>query len=129
VLVLLSAVADTVDGAVAVIAGRATRLGQVDDSLADRLGEACWLVALWLVGAPGWLDAPGARSPVSSDPLFKTTRWVMPSTLCQTTIWPAGNVPGFGENDCAPLLPTMLMITASAGGTVEPVGVVGDVPP
>ena len=55
VLVLLSAVADTVDGAVAVIAGRASRLGHVYDSLADRVGEACWLVALWLVGAPGWL--------------------------------------------------------------------------
>jgi CDP-diacylglycerol--glycerol-3-phosphate 3-phosphatidyltransferase len=55
VLVLLSAVADTVDGAVAVIADRASRLGHVYDSLADRISEACWLVALWILGAPAWL--------------------------------------------------------------------------
>jgi CDP-diacylglycerol--glycerol-3-phosphate 3-phosphatidyltransferase len=55
VLVLLSAVADTIDGAVAVLTGRASRLGQVYDGLADRVSEACWLVALWLLGAPGWL--------------------------------------------------------------------------
>jgi phosphatidylglycerophosphate synthase len=54
-LVLLSAVADGLDGAVAVITGRASRLGQVYDALADRLGETCWLVALWSLGAPGWL--------------------------------------------------------------------------
>ena len=55
VLVLLAAIADSVDGAVAVIAGRATRLGYVYDSVADRVSEACWLVALWVVGAPAWL--------------------------------------------------------------------------
>jgi phosphatidylglycerophosphate synthase len=54
-LVLLSAVADTVDGAVAVLTGRASRAGYVYDSLADRLSEACWLVALWRLGVPGWL--------------------------------------------------------------------------
>jgi CDP-diacylglycerol--glycerol-3-phosphate 3-phosphatidyltransferase len=55
VLVLLSAVADSIDGAVALITGRATRFGQVQDALADRVSEACWLVALWSLGAPGWL--------------------------------------------------------------------------
>jgi phosphatidylglycerophosphate synthase len=55
VLVLLSAVADSADGAVAVLTGRASRSGQVYDGLADRVSEACWLVALWLLGAPGWL--------------------------------------------------------------------------
>ncbi|GII22036.1 CDP-alcohol phosphatidyltransferase family protein [Planosporangium mesophilum] len=54
-LVALSAVADSVDGAVAVLTGRASRAGYVYDSLADRVSEACWLVALWLLGAPGWL--------------------------------------------------------------------------
>jgi phosphatidylglycerophosphate synthase len=53
--VLLAAVADSVDGAVAVIGGRTTRLGYVYDSLADRLGEAAWLIAFWLLGAPGVL--------------------------------------------------------------------------
>jgi phosphatidylglycerophosphate synthase len=55
VFVLLAAMADSADGATAVVSGRATRLGYLYDSLADRLGEAAWLVAFWLVGAPGSL--------------------------------------------------------------------------
>ncbi|HYN93063.1 MAG TPA: CDP-alcohol phosphatidyltransferase family protein [Pilimelia sp.] len=54
-LVLLSAVADSADGAVAVVSGRTSRLGYVYDSVADRLSELCWAAALWAVGAPGWL--------------------------------------------------------------------------
>lgn len=62
-LVLLSAVADSVDGAVAVVTGRTTRLGYVYDSVADRFSEAAWLVAFWLLGAPGALVvAAGALS-------------------------------------------------------------------
>lgn len=56
-LVLLSAVADTVDGAIAVIASRTTRLGSVYDGVADRIGEACWAGALWVLGVPGPLAA------------------------------------------------------------------------
>ncbi|SDZ07020.1 CDP-diacylglycerol--glycerol-3-phosphate 3-phosphatidyltransferase [Micromonospora pattaloongensis] len=52
-LVVLSAVADSVDGAVAVTTGEPTRLGYVYDSLADRLGEAAWLTAFWLLGGAG----------------------------------------------------------------------------
>nr|WP_221376156.1 CDP-alcohol phosphatidyltransferase family protein [Actinoplanes polyasparticus] len=55
VLVLVAALADGLDGAVAVLTGRTTRLGYVYDSVADRLGELAWLVAFWLAGAPGWL--------------------------------------------------------------------------
>jgi CDP-diacylglycerol--glycerol-3-phosphate 3-phosphatidyltransferase len=63
VLVLLSALADGLDGAVAVVTGRASRLGYIYDSVADRLGEAAWLLAFWLAGAPGWLVvAAGAVS-------------------------------------------------------------------
>jgi CDP-diacylglycerol--glycerol-3-phosphate 3-phosphatidyltransferase len=54
-LVLLSALADGLDGAVAVVTGRASRLGHVYDSVADRLGEAAWLLAFWLAGAPAWV--------------------------------------------------------------------------
>lgn len=57
--VLLAAVADSVDGAVAVATNRTTRLGYVYDSLADRLGEIAWLAAFWLVGAPGALVVAG----------------------------------------------------------------------
>jgi len=62
-LVLLAALADGLDGAVAVLTGRASRLGYVYDSVADRLGEAAWLAALWIAGAPPWLVvAAGAAS-------------------------------------------------------------------
>ncbi len=54
-LVVLSALADTLDGAVAVLTGRASSLGYVLDSVCDRIGEAAWLLALWLVGVPAWL--------------------------------------------------------------------------
>jgi phosphatidylglycerophosphate synthase len=53
VFVLLAAVADSVDGAIAVAVNRSSRLGYVYDSLADRVGEAAWLTAFWLLGAPG----------------------------------------------------------------------------
>jgi hypothetical protein len=68
----------------------------------------------------GWLDAPGARLPVSSDPLFKTTRCV---TLRHTTVWPPGRVAGFGEKDCAPFSLTTLIVTTALGGVGIGVGV------
>ncbi|WP_239166276.1 CDP-alcohol phosphatidyltransferase family protein [Actinoplanes italicus] len=62
-LVLLAAMADGLDGAVAVITGRVTKAGYVYDSVADRLGEAAWLTAFWLAGVPAWLAvATGAAS-------------------------------------------------------------------
>jgi len=54
-LVLLSALADSVDGALAVITRRASRLGHVLDSVADRLSEAAWGLGVWLLGAPAVL--------------------------------------------------------------------------
>jgi phosphatidylglycerophosphate synthase len=56
-LVLLSAVADSTDGAVAVLTDRTSRLGAFTDAIADRLAEAAWLLALWLAGVPGILVA------------------------------------------------------------------------
>jgi CDP-diacylglycerol--glycerol-3-phosphate 3-phosphatidyltransferase len=56
-LVVVTALAETLDGAVEVITGKITPLGIVYDAIACRIGEACWLAALWLAGAPGWLVA------------------------------------------------------------------------
>jgi CDP-diacylglycerol--glycerol-3-phosphate 3-phosphatidyltransferase len=58
-LVLLSSLADGLDGALAVVTGRATRWGYLIDSVADRLSELAWLIALWLIGAPAWLAVAG----------------------------------------------------------------------
>ena len=54
-VVVLSGLLDNLDGCVAVVTGRESRWGYVVDSLADRLCDAAYLVALWLLGAPGWL--------------------------------------------------------------------------
>lgn len=54
-LVAVSALADGIDGAVAVAAGRETRWGFVVDSVADRVSDAAFLLTLWVVGAPAGL--------------------------------------------------------------------------
>lgn len=53
-MVVVAALADTVDGALAILIDRTTRLGYVYDSVVDRVGEVTWLVALWLAGAPAY---------------------------------------------------------------------------
>jgi CDP-diacylglycerol--glycerol-3-phosphate 3-phosphatidyltransferase len=55
VLVGLSGLLDSLDGALAIATGRASRRGYVLDSAVDRLTEAAYAAALWVAGAPGWL--------------------------------------------------------------------------
>jgi CDP-diacylglycerol--glycerol-3-phosphate 3-phosphatidyltransferase len=57
VLVGCSGLLDSLDGALAIISGRASRRGFVLDSAVDRLTEAAYAAALWVAGAPGWLAA------------------------------------------------------------------------
>ncbi|HEX2072915.1 MAG TPA: CDP-alcohol phosphatidyltransferase family protein [Geodermatophilus sp.] len=57
VLVGCSGLLDSLDGALAIATGRASRRGYVLDSMADRLTEAAYAAALWAAGAPGWLAA------------------------------------------------------------------------
>jgi CDP-diacylglycerol--glycerol-3-phosphate 3-phosphatidyltransferase len=57
VLVGLSGLLDSLDGALAIATGRASRRGFVLDSAVDRLTEVAYAVALWVAGAPGWLAA------------------------------------------------------------------------
>jgi CDP-diacylglycerol--glycerol-3-phosphate 3-phosphatidyltransferase len=60
-LVLLSAVLDSLDGAVAVLTRRVTRFGFVLDSVADRVADGLLLVALWRSGGSAeWAVAAGA---------------------------------------------------------------------
>jgi len=54
-LVALSGLLDSLDGALAIGTGRASRRGFVLDSAVDRLSEAAFAAALWVAGAPGWL--------------------------------------------------------------------------
>ena len=57
VLVGLTGLLDSLDGALAIGTGRASRRGFVLDSVVDRLTEAAYAGALWAAGAPGWLAA------------------------------------------------------------------------
>lgn len=53
-----SGVLDSLDGAVAVMTGRASRFGAVLDAVADRVSDAAFVAALWVAGAPaGWCVA------------------------------------------------------------------------
>ena len=56
-LVGLSGLLDSLDGALAIATGRASRRGFVLDSAVDRLTEAAYAAALWVAGAPAWLAA------------------------------------------------------------------------
>ncbi len=61
-MVAASGLLDSLDGAVAVLTDRATRWGAVLDSVVDRVSDALYLVALWLVGAPAWACVVGRRA-------------------------------------------------------------------
>jgi archaetidylinositol phosphate synthase len=54
-LVGVSGLLDSLDGALAIGAGRASQRGFVLDSVVDRLTEVAYAGALWVAGAPGWL--------------------------------------------------------------------------
>ncbi len=58
-VVVIAGLLDNLDGAVAILADRTSRWGFVLDSLADRLSDAAYLIALWLLGAPGPLCVAG----------------------------------------------------------------------
>ena len=59
-LVAASGLLDNLDGAVAVLTGRTTRWGFVLDSVCDRLADAAYAGALWLLGAPAAVCVAGA---------------------------------------------------------------------
>jgi CDP-diacylglycerol--glycerol-3-phosphate 3-phosphatidyltransferase len=63
--VAASGLADSVDGAVAVLADRTTAWGYVLDSLADRAGDALYLAAFRRLGASGRLIAAAAAALVA----------------------------------------------------------------
>ncbi len=59
-LVLGSALCDGLDGAVAVVGERATRVGAAADACADRIADCAFAAVIWQCGAPWWLAAGAA---------------------------------------------------------------------
>jgi phosphatidylglycerophosphate synthase len=51
-VIALSGLFDSLDGAVAVMTGRTSRWGAVLDAVADRISDAVFVATLWVVGAP-----------------------------------------------------------------------------
>jgi len=63
----------------------------------------------------GLLVAPAAMVPVSKPPASPVAVWGMLSALRQATVWPTFTVPGFGEYELLPFMPTMVIVTFAAG--------------
>jgi CDP-diacylglycerol--glycerol-3-phosphate 3-phosphatidyltransferase len=55
VVVVASGLLDNLDGTVAVLANRVTNVGALADTVCDRLADAAYGLALWLLGAPAGL--------------------------------------------------------------------------
>jgi phosphatidylglycerophosphate synthase len=60
VLVVIVALLDGIDGAVAEMTGTATAWGRILDQLVDRVGDLSMLAGLWALGAPGPVCAAAA---------------------------------------------------------------------
>lgn len=58
-LLVLSLALDGIDGTVAISTGKSSRFGAVVDAVADRIVEAIWAYAFYLLGAP-WQVIAGA---------------------------------------------------------------------
>ena len=61
-LLALSVLCDALDGAVALLAERASRAGMIADAVCDRIADVAFVVVIYRCGAPLWLSALAAAS-------------------------------------------------------------------
>jgi phosphatidylglycerophosphate synthase len=59
-LILVASACDALDGAVAVLAHRATAAGAIADKTADRIADTAFALVMWRCGAPWWLAVVAA---------------------------------------------------------------------
>ena len=74
VLVVLAALSDALDGALAVVADRATPAGARADAVADRCCDIAFALVLWRCGAPAPLAVAAALLAVGVDALRRVRR-------------------------------------------------------
>jgi phosphatidylglycerophosphate synthase len=133
VLVGLSGLLDSLDGALAIGTGRASRRGFVLDSVVDRLTEAAYAGALWVAGAPGWLAvAFGAlcwlpdylRARAGQAGVTETgalSVWERPTRVAMTgcTLVGAGVMAGVGLSDTVVTAGTAVGVLLGAVGVAQ----------
>jgi phosphatidylglycerophosphate synthase len=133
VLVGLSGLLDSLDGALAIGTGRASRRGFVLDSVVDRLTEAAYAGALWVAGAPGWLAvAFGAlcwlpdylRARAGQAGVTETgalSVWERPTRVAMTgcTLVGAGVMAGVGLSDTVVTVGTAVGVLLGAVGVAQ----------
>jgi CDP-diacylglycerol--glycerol-3-phosphate 3-phosphatidyltransferase len=132
----LTGLLDSLDGALAIATGRASRRGFVLDSAVDRLTEVAFALALWAAGAPGWLAAAfGAlcwlpdylRARAGQAGVAETgaiSVWERPTRVAMTgfTLGGAGIVSGLGEVAGVAVVPALVTAGAAVGALLGVVG-------
>jgi phosphatidylglycerophosphate synthase len=87
VVVVLGAVLDGVDGAVAAQTGTASAWGRVLDPLADRVGDVLLVLALVVLGAPLWLGAAVAVVTLLHESVRATAQAAGLAGVGAVTVW------------------------------------------
>ena len=102
VLVVVSSLADNLDGAVAVMTGRASSFGAVLDSACDRVADLSYVAVLYWAGANPWVCVSGAAvmflheyvraraSAVGMADIGIVTVWERPSRVAVTAMFLLG---------------------------------------
>jgi phosphatidylglycerophosphate synthase len=85
--VVLAALCDGLDGAVAVVADRASRRGAVADAMADRLSDVAFAAVLWRCGAPGPVALACAVAALGVDGLRRVRRVPARVTAGERPTW------------------------------------------
>lgn len=122
--VVAAAVCDGLDGATAVVGGRATRSGAIADAVADRLCDGAFAAVLWRRGAPAWAAALAAGSAWGVDTLRRVRRVPARVTVAERptfTICAALACTGarFTRGDWAARVSAGVWIGAGAVGVVQ----------
>jgi CDP-diacylglycerol--glycerol-3-phosphate 3-phosphatidyltransferase len=86
-LVLGAVVCDGLDGAVAVLADRATASGALADAVADRLSDAAFAGVVWQCGAPAWLAVLCGALALAVDAVRRLRRVPSRITVAERPTW------------------------------------------
>lgn len=116
--VVTAGMLDNLDGAVAVLSDRTTRFGFVLDSLADRLSDSMYVLALWALGAPAAVCVAGGALAALQEYARARAGAVGMGEIGVVTVWERPTrvvLTAFVLLGCA-LMPSRAATAAHAGG-------------